>query len=238
VSQFGIVANTYASCQKGFHPVGQALDVFLSGTPAKQAFADWLTANGGEMARRLGVVQVIWQYNMWRSYNGGAGKPQGQWGAYSGEPHLDHVHLSFGEAGAQGATSFYRDVIGGGGGGPVVTTSTFTECGVLHVDQVIGTDRALPSCDGGYALAQQTDGNLVLYRSNGSAAWSSGTFHTAGNLTVMQDDGNLVLYTSGGNPLWATGTFGRPGAELAVQGDGNLVLYRNGAPIWASGTAE
>jgi hypothetical protein len=238
VSQFGIVANTYASCQPGFHPLGQALDVFLYGTPAKQAFADWITANGGEMARRLGIVQVIWQYRMWRSYNSGPGKPQGQWGNYSGVPHLDHIHLSFGEAGAQGATSFYSDVIGGGAGAPVATMSTFSECGVLHVNEALGTDRALPSCDGRYALAQQTDGNLVLYRSNGSVVWSSGTFNTVGNLTIMQDDGNLVLYTSGANPLWATGTTGWGGAELAVQADGNLVVYWNGYPLWTSGTAE
>ncbi len=241
VAPFGIVANTYAACQKGFHPVGQALDVFLFGNAAKQAFADWITANNGEMARRLGIVQVIWQYNMWRSYNSGPGRPQGAWGSYGGTPHLDHIHLSFGESGAQGNTSFYSDVIGGGGGGgggPVATTSTFTGCGVLHVNEAIGTDRALPSCNGRYSFAQQTDGNLVLYRSDSSVVWSSGTFRTVGNLTVMQDDGNLVLYTSGSNALWASDTAGYGGAELAVQDDGNLVVYWNGWPLWTSGTNE
>src|ERR1043165_6289432 len=79
LARFGITGNTYDSCQTGFHPRGMALDVFISGTTGKQAFANWLTANNGEMARRLGLVQVIWQTSMWRSYNGGAGKPQGAW---------------------------------------------------------------------------------------------------------------------------------------------------------------
>lgn len=236
LAPFGIVANTYAACQKGFHPRGQALDVWLYGFAAKQAFADWITANNGEMARRLGIVQVVWQYSLWRSYNGGAGKPQGGWGAYGGTPHLDHVHLSFGEAGAQGITSFFTDVIGGGG--PVPSVSTFTECGWLHPNQMIGTNQPLPSCDGRYALAQQGDGNLVLYRNNGSVVWHTGTFNTVGNKTVMQGDGNLVLYTEGGNPLWSTGTNGWTGADFAVQTDGNLVIYWGGVAIWASGTNE
>jgi hypothetical protein len=118
LGQFGIVAHNYASCQTGFHPRGMALDVYVSGTDGKQAFADWLTANDNEMARRLGVVQIVWNYHMWRAYYAGAGKPQGAFGDYGGSnPHTDHVHLSFGEAAAEGATSFFAEVIQGGGGG-------------------------------------------------------------------------------------------------------------------------
>jgi len=88
------------------------------------------------------------------------------------------------------------------------------------------------------ALAQQGDGNLVLYRIDGSALWSSGTSGTAGRIAIMQDDGNFVIYSGGGSPIWATGTGGYNGAELALQDDGNLVLYAGGTPIWATGTSE
>ena len=109
---FGIVANSYKSCQPGFHPIGQALDVFLYGSSAMQAFATWITANNGEMARRLGIVQVIWNHHMWRSYNAGSGRPQGAWGVYNGaDPHTTHVHISFGSAGAAGTTSFFTQVV-------------------------------------------------------------------------------------------------------------------------------
>jgi hypothetical protein len=243
LAQFGIVAENYASCQTGFHPRGQALDVYVSGFDGKQAFADWLTANDNEMARRLGIVQIVWNYHMWRSYDGGSGKPQGAFGNYGGSnPHTDHVHLSFGEAAAEGATSFFTEVIngggGGGGGGGGDTQSTFTQCGWLNIGEVIGTDKPLPSCGGGYFLAQQTDGNLVLYRSDGTALWSTSTSGSAARMAAMQTDGNFVLYTTGGQPVWDTATSGNDGASLAVQDDGNLVLYLGGTPIWASGTAE
>ncbi len=236
---FSIVGKNYASCQTGFHPRGMALDVYVAGMDGKQAFADWLTANDNEMARRLGIVQIVWNHQMWRSYDGGPNKPQGAFGYYGGaNPHTDHVHLSFTEDAAAGATSFFNDVIGGSGGGDTGTVSTFTSCGVLHVGEQIGTDRALASCDGRYLLAQQGDGNLVLYRTDGTALWSSDTAGSAGRLAVMQDDGNFVVYTTGSTPLWASGTSGSNGAELAVQDDGNVVLYVGDTPIWATGTNE
>jgi hypothetical protein len=112
LAKYGITANSYYACQTGFHPVGQALDVFMKGTSAMQSFADWLTANKGEMARRLGLVQIIWNRKMWRSYNSGSGRPQGAWGVYNGsDPHTSHVHISFGSAGAAGTTSFFTQVV-------------------------------------------------------------------------------------------------------------------------------
>jgi peptidoglycan hydrolase-like protein with peptidoglycan-binding domain len=108
LAQFGIDATTYTTgCRKSFHQVGQALDLWSS---EKQAIADWLTANGGEMANRLGIVQVVWNERMWRSYHK-AGEPVGDWGSGSG--HTDHIHISFGSAGAQGLTSFFTEVIQG-----------------------------------------------------------------------------------------------------------------------------
>ena len=239
LASLGMAGNNYAACQTGFHPRGMALDIYAGGFTGLQQFANWITANNSEMARRLGVVQVIFNSRMWRSYYGGAGKPQGAWGSYSGsDPHTSHVHVSFGEAGATASTSFYRDVLHIGGGGSSGTHSTFTQCGYLLVNQAIGTDRALPSCDGRFFLAMQGDGNLVLYRANGTPKWASNTYGSAGRLAIMQGDGNFVVYTTGWAPVWYTSTAGRNGAILAMQNDGNVVIYLNGVPIWNTGTWE
>ncbi len=68
----------------------------------------WLLAtdeHGNEyaMARRLGVMYIIYNQSIWRSY-----APEQGWVGYSGpNPHTDHVHLSFDRAGGAGTTSFW-----------------------------------------------------------------------------------------------------------------------------------
>ena len=68
----------------------------------------WLLApdehgNSAAMARRLGVMYVIWDAQVWKSYQAARG-----WQPYSGSsPHTDHVHLSFSWAGALGETSYW-----------------------------------------------------------------------------------------------------------------------------------
>lgn len=116
LARFGIIGKSYRGCQTGFHPVGQALDVYLDGSTVNglRPFADWLTANGGEMARRLGVVQIFFNSRIWRSYDGGPGRPQGVWSRYNGaDPHTGHIHVSFSEEAARGNTSFFSEVIRG-----------------------------------------------------------------------------------------------------------------------------
>lgn len=113
----GIIGKSYRGCQTGFHPIGQALDIYLDGSTVSrmQPFADWLTANNGEMARRLGIVQIFFNRRMWRSYTSGPTRPQGQWTAFNGaDPHTGHIHISFGAEGAAGTTSFFTEVLGGG----------------------------------------------------------------------------------------------------------------------------
>ncbi|MCA9238465.1 MAG: hypothetical protein KDA44_23500, partial [Planctomycetales bacterium] len=89
----------------------------------------------------------------------------------------------------------------------------------------------------GYKLEYQTDGNLVLYRGDGAALWSSGTFGTTPGRAVMQADGNFVVYDSNNVPQFSTGTFGNPGAVLTLQDDGNLVIYGGSGPLFATNTA-
>ena len=72
----------------------------------------WLLApdehgNVAAMARRLGVMYVIWDSRVWKSYQATRG-----WQPYSGaSPHTDHVHVSFSWAGALGATSYWTGTV-------------------------------------------------------------------------------------------------------------------------------
>ena len=71
----------------------------------------WLTApdrNGvqGAMARRFGIMYIIHNRKMWRSY-----APERGWAPYYGiSPHTDHIHFSFNYNGAAGRTSWWTGV--------------------------------------------------------------------------------------------------------------------------------
>jgi hypothetical protein len=93
----------------------------------------------------------------------------------------------------------------------------------------------------------QFDGNLVEYRSHGSAPlWATGTSGNFGAYAVMQVDGDFVVYPHGesapatGRPtpaLWSTGTYGLRGSALELLDDGVIVVRgpNQGAVRWTSG---
>ncbi len=74
--------------------------------------ASWLFAtdrygNTRAMARRLGLMYVIWNHKIWSASKPGAG-----WRPYTGpNPHTDHMHFSFSVLGAQGKTSFWSGAV-------------------------------------------------------------------------------------------------------------------------------
>jgi len=95
------------------HSEGRALDWMLSAAdPVQKARADeflaWLLApdaagNPAANARRLGVMYVIFDAQVWKAYRPAAG-----WQPYAGaEDHTDHIHLSLTPAGAAGETSWW-----------------------------------------------------------------------------------------------------------------------------------
>ena len=98
------------------HYDGRAWDWMLNvHNPSQEAVAQsvltWLTApdrNGvkGATARRFGIMYIIHNKKMWRSY-----APERGWAPYHGSsPHTDHIHFSFNYDGAAGRTSWWTGV--------------------------------------------------------------------------------------------------------------------------------
>ncbi|MFE2164053.1 hypothetical protein ACFXB3_03120 [Streptomyces sp. NPDC059447] len=94
--------------------------------------------------------------------------------------------------------------------------------------------RATYSGDGNFTLIMQSDGNLVLYRSNGSGArkvcWASNTQYAGGTHVVYQQDGNFVMYPDWSTrAVWSSGTYGGAGSSVDINKFG--VLYVGTTPI-------
>jgi hypothetical protein len=88
-----------------------------------------------------------------------------------------------------------------------------------------------------FYLSYQSDGNLVLYRSDGFPIWATMTNGTEPGYVAMQDDGNFVIYDGRGVPIWHTNTWGNPGAYLSIHDDGNMAIYSTGGQLlWQSGS--
>jgi surface antigen len=111
----------------------------------------------------------------------------------------------------------------------------------------------------GNRATMQADGNFVVYTSNGTALWQSGTggnsgkggfvldLDNEGNLAIYGVDGLGVMWTresslsagspdqslSAGQSIWSpNGAY-----ELIMQTDGNLVEYGSSGALWATGTS-
>jgi hypothetical protein len=106
------------SCDEGGrseHKDGRAWDWMVDADdPGEAAKAEellaWLLAtdeDGNEhaMARRLGVMYVIWDRRIWSAARAGEG-----WRPYRGpHPHTDHVHVSLSRAGGAMQTSYWTN---------------------------------------------------------------------------------------------------------------------------------
>jgi peptidoglycan hydrolase-like protein with peptidoglycan-binding domain len=103
------------NCNSGVteHSEGRAWDWMLNvNNKDQKAIADsvtaWLSApdaqgRPGAMARRFGIMYIIWNKKMWRAYD-----PARGWAAYSGSsPHTDHIAFSYPWDGAYGRTSWW-----------------------------------------------------------------------------------------------------------------------------------
>jgi peptidoglycan hydrolase-like protein with peptidoglycan-binding domain len=103
------------NCDSGLteHSEGRAWDWMLSvDNPDQKAIADsvtaWLSApdaqgRPGAMARRFGIMYIIWNHRIWGTY-----ALQRGWAPYTGPvPHTDHIHFSFSWDGAYARTSWW-----------------------------------------------------------------------------------------------------------------------------------
>ena len=99
------------------HEDGRALDYHVDhSSEVQRAQADdllsWLLATDGfgnthAMARRFGLMYIIWNRQIWESY-----RPFDGWQSYSGSnPHTDHIHFSFGWPGALAQTSWWSGAL-------------------------------------------------------------------------------------------------------------------------------
>ena len=107
-----------------------------------------------------------------------------------------------------------------------------------------------------YRFYLQTDGNLMIYRtnvnpwvpiwrSNSDTTFVTGTFPRDGSVMlrlILNSVGDLILYyyivpTSDLVPVWSTNTANKGGTRLIMQDDSNLVIYRNEnntSPVWST----
>jgi hypothetical protein len=94
------------------------------------------------------------------------------------------------------------------------------------------------SSNASYYVIMQADGNLVVYRNDGSghAVWSSNTTGLGGVRAAMQADGNFVIYTAAGRAVWQTASNG-PDRYFTVD-DGGLAQVLTTIPTWTSNTSD
>ncbi len=116
------------------HYDGRAIDWMVNVKNAQQRAAAnatiaWLLAtdahgNRFAMARRLGVMYLIFNNRMWGAWDGqwenynGCQAASMQKAAYANSCHRTHIHISLSWAGAQGRTSFWTDKVAAEDYGP------------------------------------------------------------------------------------------------------------------------
>lgn len=116
----GISRDCNASWDPGIseHKDGRAIDWGVSVRNSTRSLGDefvaWATANDGENARRLGIMYIIWDSRMWRTYDMDRGWTEFSAcltrytaSSYDTTCHRDHVHISMTWHGAGAWTSWY-----------------------------------------------------------------------------------------------------------------------------------
>ena len=109
----------------------------------------------------------------------------------------------------------------------------------LYVDQIMSINQFLESNNHKFIAKMQSDGNFVVYNSDGEI-WSAGSSGNNAKLEV-QSDGNITIKDSNNQLLWNiwgyAGVNGHEAYRIVMQDDGNLVAYdSNGSAIWWSRT--
>jgi hypothetical protein len=173
----------------------------------------------------------------------------GWWGCKVGRVNPQTLLFEFGPGGNLGGTTFVVTPPPGSAyqegsilkyGFPFTLVASIVLAGdTLRQDQSLYPGQSLMSSNGEYRLTYQTDGNVCIYRIDGSSVWCSRKTHNPGRLT-MQSDGNLVAYNKRGIPKFAINSGGgrnRP-YRFTIQTNGEAVVYDNKRAIWGTGNAR
>jgi hypothetical protein len=126
VARGGVFGGTLRSCSSGGtseHKDGRAFDWMLDATNVDdratadaflvEAFADDELGDTDALARRMGIMYVIWNDRMYAAWDGFEPKRYLSSGCRTRRTcsatlrHRDHMHISLSRAGARGRTSWY-----------------------------------------------------------------------------------------------------------------------------------
>jgi hypothetical protein len=127
--RFGSISRACTGRSVSEHKEGRAFDWTLNATKASDraraakflaaAFATGPTGEKAELARRMGIMYVIWNDQIYASYRGFAPRPYLSSGCASLKKcsktlrHRDHVHVSLTREAAAGRTSWYAGHVPG-----------------------------------------------------------------------------------------------------------------------------
>ena len=230
------------------HKDGRAWDWMLNvaNTGDRRAAADflgWLTGPGpsgvrGEMARRLGVMYVIYNKQSWASY-------RGSWQPYDGyDPHTSHIHISLSWNGARGHTSFWT--------GDVWPTD-FGPCQIFTGAPAIvpGTRARLSPCRPAVRSPRTSPSSLAWLGTSGAAVRTGqnllavpadGVFGTRTRTAVLRYQGQHDLPRTGAldKPTWASlqpGTRQQNAPDWTPQEAATWAVDVAGAPLLRRGSA-
>jgi len=157
------------------HKEGRAFDwgTDLADPVDRAAAADFLRrllatdrfGNRHALARRMGVMYVIWDHKMWSAYRADAG-----WRAYRGSsPHTDHVHVSLSWAGARGLTSFWSgDVVEGFAAAPTGAGAAGASTRPVAVRTSTASDRTSATRASGTTTTRPSGSTTATRRSSPS----------------------------------------------------------------------
>ncbi|MFI7443040.1 hypothetical protein [Nonomuraea indica] len=243
---------------KSEHKEGRALDYMLNvNDSADRAVANdvlaWLLAtdrygNTHAIARRLGIMYIIWNRQIWNAYQASSG-----WQPYAGSnPHTDHIHFSFSWPGALKQTTWWTATPVGGSpedvsqDGVAITTDARIALYTVRLDgDVWGRSQSTPggvfndwqrlSTGGGFqgrvAVLRSDDNRIALYARRNGTIYGASQTQAGGSFSEWKPMG-----TGGagvvGDPRAVYGYAGRI-AIYALNGNGNISgvsqLTRGGA---------
>ncbi|WP_043633738.1 hypothetical protein [Nonomuraea candida] len=208
------------------HKEGRALDypfnAFGTGEAAQAAeLLHWLLAtdqygNPHALARRLGIMYMIWNRQIWEAY-----RPNAGWQSYTGpDPHTNHIHFSFGWPGAHRQTTWWSQSGGEYPGGIYHRIRNAEGTGWSNFLPLAGAGTTQPAKGSDVAIAGMPDGSahVVIVGADG------GFYHQIRNAQGTGWSGFLPLMGGDGSQI-------ARGSRVSAAGmpDGSLQVVVVGA---------